>query len=332
MSVATERSIAIAEPTTKPSRSNTVDIMKGIAIALVVYGHTIQGMYPRGWWSGPKYMFNNDFIYSFHMPLFFFTAGLFVMKSLERRGVKNFVQEKFKTILYPYLLWAIVGAVLEPFITRFKNTHHPFELKSFLMTFFEGKQGWFLYTLFACLMIAVLTRRWPMWVRLALSVVAGVLIMDWTPAIGMIAHEFCFMAVGMWVGTRFERLSELSAGQRIVGFLMLTVFQVAMILKLGYPNQGTYIPLGLTGTVGVALLSQMIETTAVGDFFGWLGRASLGIFLMSAFVQGAARVLLLRVGHTEAFWPQTHSADHSGHSYPGDYLVSAGSSANSVDV
>jgi fucose 4-O-acetylase-like acetyltransferase len=304
MSVATQGSIAIAEPITKPSRSNTVDIMKGIAISLMTYGHTMQGMAPHGWWGGPKFLFNESFIYSFHMPVFFFTAGLFVMRSLERRGVKNFVKEKLKTILYPYVLWAILYAVLEPFITRFKNTHHPFELKDFLVTLFDGNQGWFLYALFGCLMVAVLTRKWPVWARLALGVVAGVLIMDWTPAIGMIAHEFCFMAVGMWVGTRFELLSARSAVQTITGFLAVMVFQAAMIFKFGHLTQWSYIPLGLTGTAGVAMLSQAIEPTRVGDFFGWLGRASLGIFLIAAFVQGAARELLLRVAHTDEFWLQ----------------------------
>jgi len=304
MSFATQGSLAIAEPTTKPSRSNTVDIMKGIAISLVTYGHTMQGMAPRGWWGGPRFLFNYSFIYSFHMPVFFFTAGLFVMRSLERRRVKNFVQEKLKTILYPYVLWAILYAVLEPFITRFKNTHHPFELKAFLLTLVDGNQGWFLYALFGCMMIAVLTRRWPMWARVALGVVLGVLIKDWTPAIGMIAREFCFMAVGMWVGTRFERLPAWSVVQSMAGFLAIMVFQAAMILKFGYPNQWSYIPLGLTGTAAMAMLSQSIEPTKVGDFFGWLGRASLGVFLIAAFVQGAARELLLRVAHTDEFWLQ----------------------------
>jgi uncharacterized membrane protein YcfT len=40
------------EPITSGVRSNVVDIVKGIAIILVVYGHTAQGMIHRGWWGG----------------------------------------------------------------------------------------------------------------------------------------------------------------------------------------------------------------------------------------------------------------------------------------
>ena len=69
------------EPITSGARSKMVDIVKGIAIILVVYGHTAQGMTHRGWWVSPGAFFSRTFIYSFHMPAFFFVAGLFVLGS-----------------------------------------------------------------------------------------------------------------------------------------------------------------------------------------------------------------------------------------------------------
>ena len=41
---------------------------------LVALGHTNQGMQHRGWWGGYLSVSNwiNAFIYSFHMPAFFF--------------------------------------------------------------------------------------------------------------------------------------------------------------------------------------------------------------------------------------------------------------------
>jgi hypothetical protein len=62
------------EPITSGTRSNLVDIVKGIAIILVAYGHTAQGAVHRGWWTGPGASFSRAFIYSFHMPAFFFVA------------------------------------------------------------------------------------------------------------------------------------------------------------------------------------------------------------------------------------------------------------------
>lgn len=304
MNTVMERPVAFAASATGSTRFNTVDIMKGIAISLMTLGHTSQGMYARGWWSGPRHVFAEDLIYSFHMPLFFVVAGFFVLKSLERRGTKIFTLEKLKTLLYPYLLWAVLYAVLEPFITRYKNSHHPFEWRSFTTSLLVGEQGWFLYTLFGCLMIAVLMRSWPAWLRLPAGVIAGIAIPSETPVVGMIAREFCFLAVGMWIGTRIYSMRRTSTSTNGAAFVGLAAFQAAMIWRFGEANRWNYFLLGLTGTTGVFFLSRLIEQRKIGNLFCWLGQGSLGVFLMGAFVQGAAREFLFRVLHTREFWLQ----------------------------
>jgi fucose 4-O-acetylase-like acetyltransferase len=304
MNTVMERPVVLSASATGNTRSNTVDIMKGIAISLMAFGHTSQGMYARGWWVGPRHFFAEDLIYSFHMPVFFVVAGLFVLKSLERRGAKSFTLEKLKTILYPYLLWAVLYAVLEPFITRYKNSHHPFELKSFAVSLLIGEQGWFLYTLFGCLMIAVLMRSWPAWLRLLAGVIAGMLIPSGMPVVGMIAREFCFLAVGMWIGIGTYSILRTSALTSAAVFIGLAAFQAAMIWRFGAANRWNYVLLGLTGTAGVFFLSRLIEQWKLGDLFCWLGRGSLGVFLMGAFVQGATREFLFRALHTREFWLQ----------------------------
>jgi fucose 4-O-acetylase-like acetyltransferase len=301
MSVVAREVVAPVGPITGSRRSNIVDIVKGLAISLMTYGHTAQGLNNRGWWGGAGSHFSNAFIYSFHMPAFFFVSGLFVMSSIKRRGVRNFTVEKLKTILYPYFLWAILYAVLEPVITQFKQTHHPFHLKLFVISLFEGEQGWFLSTLFLCMMVAVLTRKLPGWLRVLLAVAAGVL----TPSgvvFGTVAHEFCFMAAGMWVGSRIHVLDRIHAGMAALILLALAAFQAAMILHFGEAKFWDYILLGLSGTAGLCMLARLIDLTKLGDGFAWVGRASLGVFLVGAFVQGTAREILLRVFHTREFW------------------------------
>ena len=56
------------DPITAPVRSRAVDIVKGLAIFLVVY-ETGQGMSSRGWWTGASRTFSDLYVYSFHMPL-----------------------------------------------------------------------------------------------------------------------------------------------------------------------------------------------------------------------------------------------------------------------
>ncbi|HFI0408428.1 TPA: acyltransferase family protein [Streptococcus suis] len=54
-----------------------VNIAKGFAIFLVVYGHVIDGLAESGYMF-PSYNMQHGVIYAFHMPLFFFLSGLFL--------------------------------------------------------------------------------------------------------------------------------------------------------------------------------------------------------------------------------------------------------------
>jgi fucose 4-O-acetylase-like acetyltransferase len=293
------------EPITGKTRSSLVDIVKGIAITLVAYGHTAQGMGHRGWWTGHGAAFSDAFVYSFHMPVFFFVAGLFVMSSLERRGNRGFVLEKLKTILYPYVVWLIISACIEPLIGRFKMSSLPFNWKVFVLNLLDGDAEWFLFTLFVCLMLAVATRRVPDWLRFAVAVAVAML----TPAYGpvliyRVGQEFCFVAAGMWVGRRIFAVQTMRPYIAATGFLVIAALQAAVVYRFIRFPQWAAVILGLTGTAGLLFLCRLLDHTRFGNGWAWLGRASLGIFLLSAFAQGAMRELLLRVGHTHELWLQ----------------------------
>jgi fucose 4-O-acetylase-like acetyltransferase len=294
------------EPITSGIRSNVVDIVKGIAILLVVYGHTAQGLVHRGWWAGPGASYSRTFIYSFHMPAFFFVAGLFVTGSIAKRGNKRFAVDKLKTILYPYVLFAIISAAIEPWIGRFKSGTKPFHWDVFLLNLADGEASWFLFVLFVCLMLALMTARTPAWLRFLAGAVVGMTPAFGPPVINDVLREFCFLAAGMWVGTRIYRLERMSAEAAAAGFVLLAMFQAMAVYLYGALVLGRwlYIIFGLTGTAGLFLLAKLLDKHRFGDGLAWVGRASLAVFLLSAFAQGATREILLRVFHTREFWLQ----------------------------
>jgi fucose 4-O-acetylase-like acetyltransferase len=295
---------ATLEPITSGKRSNIVDLVKGLAIILVVYGHTAQGTVHRGWWTGPGMVFSENFIYSFHMPAFFFVSGLFVLGSIHRRGTANYTLEKLKTILYPYLLFSVITAVLGPLTRRFQVSYSPFHWKAFLLNVTDGSASWFLFTLFFCLMVALLTVRLPNWLRFLLAVVAGVSPIYGSYIIDRVLREFCFVAAGMWVGNQIFSLERLEKKKAALGLVVLAAFQVATIYFYGYVNRWNYILMGLTGTAALFLLARLLENHRVGVALVWVGRASLAIFLLSAFAQGATRTVLSSVFHTNNLWLQ----------------------------
>ena len=81
------------------NRDTTIDVLKGIGIILVVIGHS----------CCPQLL--NDFIFSFHMPLFFIASGYFFeMKNLENK--KDYLKRKIRGIYFPYLKWSVIFLLL----------------------------------------------------------------------------------------------------------------------------------------------------------------------------------------------------------------------------
>ena len=73
-------------------KQKNIDILKGLGIIFVVMGHS--GGYGSGSLSG--------YIYSFHMPLFFFISG-YLLK-IDKKPI-DFIKRKITTILIPYTLF-----------------------------------------------------------------------------------------------------------------------------------------------------------------------------------------------------------------------------------
>ncbi|PYX90829.1 MAG: hypothetical protein DMG68_00410, partial [Acidobacteria bacterium] len=119
-------------------------------------------------------------------------------------------------------------------------------------------------------------------------------------------HEFCFLAGGMWVGHRIYALEQIRLSTAAAGFIVLAALQAIGVYIFGVSVLGRwmYIEAGLTGVASVFLLAKLLDKHWIGDGLAWVGRASLAVFLLSAFAQGATREVLLRVSHTPEFWSQ----------------------------
>ena len=93
----------------KSRRIELIDAAKAITIFLVVLGHT------TGNFDRPLYRL---VLYSFHMPLFFFLAGMSIkIRPLTSvKDWKNFIRKNILAVVVPYLIWGLIYA---PF--SFKN-------------------------------------------------------------------------------------------------------------------------------------------------------------------------------------------------------------------
>src|SRR5215831_11320964 len=160
-------------PALKKSRLYWVDYLKGIAIILVVYRHSLLGIQSSGI-IAPAYLENANMIfYSFRMPLFFMLSGIFISRSLAKRSVKEFIASKFETLLYPYFVWVFIQVTLQIILSGFTNSNRG--LIDYTYIVYQPRnldQFWYLPALFNATVIYVLikryiTRRW--WLLLAIA-------------------------------------------------------------------------------------------------------------------------------------------------------------------
>lgn len=88
-------------------RYDWIDIAKGIAVLLMVFGHSNDGL------SNVTQV--NAFVYSFHMPLFFIVSGYLFKPS------KDFVKKKSKSILLPYFFLYLLTVLCSGIIDNFSK-------------------------------------------------------------------------------------------------------------------------------------------------------------------------------------------------------------------
>ena len=130
------------------NRNEVIDIMKGIAIILVIVGH-LQGIF-----------YIHETIYSFHMPLFFTLAGYFFSP---KNSIIEGIKKDARRLLIPYI--TVIFIILTYSIILHVILRHNFtellQSGALLLFFFPkgvslgGIQGpitpvWFLISLFWC--------------------------------------------------------------------------------------------------------------------------------------------------------------------------------------
>lgn len=128
----------------------SIDIVKGIAIFLVVWGHAVQGIASSQHITflsdNASILIVKEIIYSFHMPLFFIVAGMFVKTWLDRPAKKAISQKVFR-LLYPYFIWSAIVAICMQAVSSY--TTYGLGIIDFLKSpVVPFSQYWFLYALF----------------------------------------------------------------------------------------------------------------------------------------------------------------------------------------
>jgi hypothetical protein len=169
-------------------------------------------------------------------------------------------------------------------------------LKIVLWNPLTGNLDWFLAAFFVALMMGAMLSRVPMPLLFVMAC-AGCYFWHETGIFSIDrALEFMpFLVAGMWVGPRYGVIEKLAP---LVSLLLAAVLGVVLYFAIPhqrFQHDWQFIPLGLLGTAMLLLLGRAMGQGWLARWFAWIGVASLGVFLLSPFGQGAGREVLLRM-------------------------------------
>ncbi|MGE5159343.1 MAG: acyltransferase family protein [Gemmatimonas sp.] len=275
-------------------RTVWIDFARGFGVILVVYGHVLGGLVRANIVpGGPLARWMDYTLYTFHMPLFFFLAGLNVQHSL-RRGARPFLEGKVWTIAYPYVLWSLLQGGITMALSRDANIPiYPSDLAA--IWYRPIAQFWFLYALMICHVIAVLIPSRKMMIGLALFALALFLLLPVRPDLALTLHHFVFYVAGLY-GAR--AVTAWQPDRWSVLALIGLAFGAAVALGGGLSgmdaNGLASLPACVFGIAGTVVLCKLLDQT----HHRWLavtGVASMTIYVLHILAGSGVRIVMLKL-------------------------------------
>lgn len=310
--------MTIAEP--KP-RYEWVDIARGYGIILVVIGHACGGIMDSPVaQKSPALNWIFYTIYSFHMPLFFVLAGLFIKDRVAKKP-KELAKNAFLKILKPYFIWSVIQVTIIFAMASVVTTpiEQPIWQVYLSILWSPPSQFWFLYVLFILQMLSLLILP-----RAGALAFLGCMILlkllsptslNVGAATGFLYANGIFFALGILAGPRLmtsRLLFRYPLGLAVifavawVGVLAISHYITQALKGADYITAlGASDIANIKDTTPVYLLASVLGTAAVlclsaarhpgiGHILTYLGKCSMAIFLIHVIVVSGLRILVLK--------------------------------------
>lgn len=290
-------------------RLKEIDFLYTLGTILVIFGHSHSSDWARI--AGTPYEVINIFIYTFHMPLFFFVSGFLLMNSdrIIMVGYGKWIEEKALRIIVPYCLLTAIFLFPKMRMDTGLWIDPGYIVKAFLQPR-SNVWGhlWFLPVLFLCFVIfglwqvLVNKRNRLLW---SIPIIVLTVVLYFLPLniawLGVtdfrsFALFFVFGIVAkVLINTNKIHLGFISKVLVIITGLVLSIF----LYVFAYPN--------LFAKLGMALLMLVvcyITATLINEnsFCTWVSKHNYTIYLYSWPAQAAVMMICDRFNTS---WPIT---------------------------
>lgn len=282
--------------TVSHNRIEWVDYAKGIGILLVVYGHVLRGIQNAGLDISSLFFYCSDrLVYSFHMPLFFFLSGLFVVRSLlKTERITPFLLGKIKVIAYPYFVWSFIQISLH--ILMSSHTNNVKEVSDLLYIFYKPQeQFWFLYVLFfLSVLYAIL---YLLLKNVYLILLISIVLYFSKLGIPMFSKNFIFFSAGAALVPYMLSLApskNTTPSFIVFGIMFIVVHGILGFLQL-YGMPVLILPLAVFGILLTCYLANYLATHNLLRFLKYLGYISLPIYVAHVLSASGIRIILYKL-------------------------------------
>ena len=280
----------MAEP--KQKKIAYIAIAQLIGCILVILGHSI----PLNW-QIPDAIYNADvFLYTFHMPLFFFVSGylFYKTKSFERYTFAAYIKKRIFRLMLPYAVLTVIGFIPKILTNKFFGDGAQLSLMYFVKAFLVPRQNvwghfWFLPTLLLISLFsfafAKLKTKSPVAYGIVTVLLFGLTLVpkltDWF-AVNDILKYTCFYALGLlFADTKAEKI--ITGGKTKYLVLLLLPVSIGLFvipLKNEVAQTAVKQVIGMMMLTFVLVVSQFADITKnkVGSF---LCNKTYSIFILS---------------------------------------------------
>ena len=259
----------------------------------------------------------NISLYSFRMPLFFIISGLFIFRSLQKKGLKQYIEGRARTILYPYFLWGILQLTLQMIFAKYTNDHPT--TSSYLNLLYQPRecaQFWYLYALFNVSVLYSFTKyflKLPAIYNIFVGMVffyLSALIYQQNIRTGFlfdILHYYIFFSIGDFVSSYLldEKNRKYLESGKLLLFILVPFATGQVYFLTGNLNHSTpkymhvefyqpfiFLLIALTGCLFIINLTFYLQKRNSIKWLTVLGRNSLYIYVAHVIVFACVRIIL----------------------------------------
>lgn len=280
-----------------------ISILQIIGPIFVVLGHSLNGLDATGVW----YKFSKEWIYIFHMPLFFMISGyLLAYKGYSCGSYKNFVCRKAKRLLIPYFVWNFAFWIPKIFVQQYVSDGASLDVFGMVKAFVFPRQNiwghtWFLLGLFIVFLATplfkkVLGTKRPFVTATVLIVCCILYTLPITThflAFSDIRKDLLFFVIGCLLGQlEYDKFASIMSKYRI-GFVVGAIaFSIVSLLWYEETRILRFIPCAF---ILMAFLSLATLADKLPPFCEKIASYSFGIYIMHWPVMIVVRILMHQI-------------------------------------